>query len=159
MGKLQRTIIVLLVITVLAYIFKFEFGVHDKFMTYESAITPNAIAKRFESFESFEMTNNKNNSVAHSMCLKMAGDNCRIPTYPNNGCWMTVYDRCRNTCSRDVTGDCNCSAIATRKCGTRGDPAEQCLNSVYQKCMAGRVSGVPDPDRGVPSINTGCQNF
>lgn len=164
MNKLQRSIICLLVITVFAYILKFGFSRRYKrfrresFMTYDSATTPNAIAKRFEPFESFEVTNIGNsrcsggvcptNSTAHKMCLEMAGDNCRIPTYPDNGCWMSVFNECKNQCSRDVKTDCNCTSIANAKCQTGGDPAEACLGSVYQKCMSGQVAGIPDPDRG-----------
>jgi hypothetical protein len=157
MGKLERSIIALLVVTVLAYFLKLGFT--ESFMTYESATTPNAIARRFEPFDVVNVGNKRctggvcpSATTAHRMCLEMAGDNCRIPTYPNNECWMSVYNRCRNTCTRDVQGDCNCTQIANDECGTRGDPAEQCLNSVYQKCMASQTGLVPDPDRGYPSI-------
>jgi len=54
MGKLERSIIVLLAITIFAYILKFDFGTRsDNFMTYESATTPNAVAKRFEPFQGY----------------------------------------------------------------------------------------------------------
>ena len=155
MNKLQRSIIVLLTITVFAYILKFHFGKSELFMTYESPVTPNAVSKRFEPFKVTNIGNSRCSggvrlmgTTAHRMCLEMAGDNCRIPTYPNNECWMSVFNQCRNICLRDVHGDCNCTAIANVGCSTRGDPAESCLNSVYQKCMAGQISGIPDPDRG-----------
>lgn len=152
-GKLERSIIVLIIITVLAYFIKL--GYIDNFMAYDSAVSPNAIAKRFEPFKITNVGTKRCSggvcptaTSAHRMCLEMAGDNCRIPTYPNNECWMSVYNKCKNNCTRNVKKDCNCTEIANRMCGTSSDPAEQCLGSVYQKCMAGQTGLVPDPDRG-----------
>ncbi len=161
MAKLQRLIIALLVVCVLGYMFKSH---QDTFMTYESATTPNAISKRFEPFKSLggyasaligsvgpctARGGCPSTNKSHRMCLEMAGSVCRIPTYPNNECWMSVFNKCRNKCSNER--NCDCTTTANQMCGTRGDPAEACLNSTYQKCMAGRTI-TPDPDRGMPAI-------
>lgn len=156
MGALERSIISLVIVTVLAYMLSF-YSI-DNFMTYESATTPNAVAKRFEPFGVTPIGNKRCGGVcpsditAHRMCLEMAGDNCRIPTYPNNECWMSVYNQCKRSCGYRENVDCGCTQIANDECGTRGDPAEQCLSSVYRKCMAGQTSTFADPDRGRPDI-------
>lgn len=141
LDKFQRSIIALVVITALSYLLKYN----EWFFNRNS--NSNILDTR-----KIEPFNNHGHSQAHEMCLKMAGDNCRIPTYPNNECWMSVYNRCRNMCSRDIQGDCECDQVANSECVSGNEPANACLRTTYQKCMAGRVAGIPDPDRGFPSI-------
>jgi len=139
MEILERLIISLLIVTVLSYLLKlWDWDLENKFeyfgksQNYTSGVC--------------------DNKVSHKMCLEMAGNNCRIPTYPNEECWMSVYNRCRDTCNRNVSGDCKCTQVANQQCVTRDDPADACLSSVYQKCMAGRTDLVEDPDRGSTTL-------
>jgi len=89
-----------------------------------------------------------NGGAADHMCHQLAKDNCRIPTWMLNDCWMDTYRECANSCSYANTNEmCNCHKIASERCRSGDDPAEACYSSVHQKCMAG-IGLAPDPDRG-----------
>lgn len=83
---------------------------------------------------------------SHEMCNLMAGENCRIPTWQLSDCWLNAYRECAGKCDGNVA-NCPCYDHATEKCRSNNNPAEACYRSTYQKCMAGRVIGFPDPDR------------
>ena len=87
---------------------------------------------------------------SHNMCHTMASANCRIPTWQLNDCWLSAYKGCAGQCngSKNNLANCPCYKQASDRCRSSNDPAEACYSSTYQKCMAGRVAGVPDPDRG-----------
>jgi hypothetical protein len=91
-------------------------------------------------------------SGASGMCHEMAADNCRVPRWMLNDCWLNTYRECSNQCASP--GVCDCHAEATAKCGSCDDPAIACYNTVHQQCMAG-MGFAPDPDRGLPSGCTG----
>jgi len=87
---------------------------------------------------------------AHNMCHGMAAANCRIPTWQLNDCWLNAYQKCKGMCNKGDKGNlanCPCYLQASEMCRSNDDPAEACYSSTYQKCMAGRVAGFPDPDR------------
>ena len=99
---------------------------------------------------------NCNIDFATNMCTTLAQSNCRIPTYPQNDCWLNEFQKCTSYCKGTNTRKiCNCSEIASAKCGSDGCPAEACFRDLHQKCMAGYGFG-SDPDRGSPSFS--CQN-
>lgn len=81
---------------------------------------------------------------SHDMCNLMAGANCRIPTWQLSDCWLNAYRKCKDECGNN---NCACDQRASDMCRSNDAPAEACYQSVYQKCMAGRVPGFPDPDR------------
>ena len=83
-------------------------------------------------------------SISHQICHNMAKDNCRIPTWQLNDCWINSYKQCSEACN---TGNCQCYDYATEKCRSNDDPAEKCYSDVHQECMAG-MGYATDPDRG-----------
>jgi hypothetical protein len=95
-------------------------------------------------------TNCPTPSFSDQMCHTMAKDNCRIPTWQMNDCWLNHYRKCTQSCgsSNGNTANCNCHQAATEACRSNDDPAEACYASVHQKCMAGMHSHIKDPDRG-----------
>lgn len=85
---------------------------------------------------------------AHQMCHEIAYKNCRIPTWTDNSCWTETYLNCLSNCNRNrgAAVACDCTRVASQKCRLNDAPAEECYQSVYQKCMAG-MGLAPDPDR------------
>lgn len=76
-----------------------------------------------------------------AMCQKLAHQNCKIPTYPNNECYLRNYQQCYS----QGKSACDCEQLAAVKCSTSPQsPAEGCFKSINQKCLAGH--GL-DPDR------------
>ena len=85
--------------------------------------------------------------VADRMCHHLARDQCRIPTWTLNDCWLNTYRECNKKCSRGSKEMCNCDAYATESCRSSNAPAEACYAGIHQKCMAG-MGFAKDPDRG-----------
>lgn len=87
-------------------------------------------------------------SKAHKMCMDLASSVCRAPTYPDNECWMSQYQICKNRGG----SSCECTKVANDRCDQGGmDVADNCVTSVFQKCLAGQGMAI-DPDRGAPMI-------
>lgn len=87
-------------------------------------------------------------SVAHQICHNLAKDNCRIPTWQLNDCWLKTYQKCANSCGSGNPVSCGCHAYASELCRSEDDPAEKCYADVHQECLAG-MGYAPDPDRGI----------
>jgi hypothetical protein len=82
------------------------------------------------------------------MCHSMAKDNCHIPTWTNQECWLRTYEKCMKNSKLNKVSDgaCDCLEFASQKCTTGNWPAEQCYAKTKQKCLAG-YGLAPDPDR------------
>lgn len=88
-------------------------------------------------------------SSANETCKQLAEQNCRIPTWMMNDCWLNEYQRCKTSDKCGLSSNCNCYDMATQKCASSNCPADACFHDLHQKCMAG-LGLAPDPDRGVP---------
>lgn len=114
----------------------------------------NFFPDELENFRGVKGCNNcPTNEFAHNMCHTMARDNCRIPTWQLNDCWLSHYRKCANSCGsgKGNLANCDCHAYASEMCRSNDDPAEACYASVHQKCLAGMGMAI-DPDRGSPQF-------
>ncbi len=82
-----------------------------------------------------------------SICHQLAKDQCQIPSYPLNSCWLNTFSACNKRCLRSGGKVCDCDGYATERCKSSSSPAYACYKSVLQKCMAG-MGFASDPDRG-----------
>lgn len=80
------------------------------------------------------------------VCHELAKQQCRIPVYTNNECWMKAYSDCNKYCLRSGGKVCNCYDYASSRCASSSSPAEGCYDNVYRECLAG-VGLAKDPDR------------
>ena len=91
----------------------------------------------------------KDRHACKSMCHKLAGNNCRIPSESSHKCWLNEYQNCSyrmghkgayRQCTNNNTEapnniPCKCNNRSFDMCRPSDKASEKCYNSVYYRCM------------------------